>query len=481
MAVFDKISAYGDDISVIDDDNLSYSYNRLCEDSKIFHQHLGNRKLVAFIASNCYASIAGYVGCLRGGSVPLMLPSAIGKDELSHIVSAYQPDYIYAPLEDAGRLELGVTRARQGNYGIFKAPDPSVESLHDDLALLLTTSGSTGSRSMVRLSARNITSNAAQIIEYLGVSASDVTITTMPMSYSYGLSVINTHLLQGATIVATEHPLMSRDFWNLMRDKSVTNLTGVPFIYDMLKKLRFHKMELPALRTMTQAGGKLSDELVNYFFEACQGFGADFFVMYGQTEATARISYMPPEMLKNKPASIGIPVPNSQIWLENTDNPSVTDTNITCDSGELVFKGPNVSLGMAENRADLAKGDENKGVLYTGDLVTRDADGFLYVTGRKKRFLKLFGNRVNLAEVEELLNRDKMTVACAGVDDKMRIFLEVNPTTDAASQIAALKHTIKSHTTIPPRAYKVVTIEKIPRSDSGKISYHLLNTQFTAG
>ena len=413
--------------------------------------------------------------------MPLLLPQNTEKADLEQIVKAYNPDFIYAPLDAGERFELGATVVQLENYGLFAISAASSPPLHEDLALLLTTSGSTGGKSMVRLSAKNISSNAAQITEFLGTTADDVAITTMPMSYSYGLSVINTHLLNGATIVATDEPLMSRNFWNLMRDKSVTNLTGVPFIYEMLKKLRFPKMDLPALRYMTQAGGKLSPGLVMYFIDACQRLNAQFFVMYGQTEATARMTYMPPSELESRPESIGIPIPNSEIWLKNTASPNATRPNDTCDSGELVFKGPNVSLGTAENRADLAKGDENGGVLHTGDLVTRDKDGFLYVTGRKKRFLKLYGNRINLAEIETLLSSPGTTIACAGSDDDLRIFLEADPNENVSETIASIKQRLGSKTTILSRAYTIVPVAKLPRNDNGKISYHLLNTQFEAG
>ena len=485
MAVFDQISAYGDRLAIICENSKSFNYNDLSRDADLIHKKIGAGKLVIIIASNCYASIAGYVGCLRGGAVPLLLPITTGKNELSQIVSTYQPDFIYMPYAKTEQLGVGVTVARLENYGLFSSAEPKLgrpaPPLHNDLALLLTTSGSTGSRSMVRLSEANISSNTAQIIEYMGITSDDVAITTMPMSYSYGLSVLNTHLVQGATIIATEEPLMSREFWNLMRDKSVTHLAGVPFIYEMLKKLRFNKMDLPALRILTQAGGKLSEDLVKYFYEACQSLDASFYVMYGQTEATARMTYMPSADLVKRPNSIGKPVPNSEIWLDNDAIPNATGQNDTCDSGELVFKGPNVSLGMAENRADLAKGDENNGVLYTGDLVTRDKEGFLTVTGRKKRFLKLYGNRINLAELEEMLTSEHSTVACAGTDDNLRIFLEASDAEHISVATTAIKSDLANQTTILPRAYTVVPITKLPRGDNGKISYHLLNTQFAAG
>jgi long-chain acyl-CoA synthetase len=477
MSIFDKIQDYGDNIAVICDGIKSISYNQLTNNADVISEELPAHSLILVINSNCYASIAGYVGFLRKGAVPLMLPADTTAETMAHLTEAYQAEYVFAPLASGKTLGLVDPVKTLGSYGLYKACDMHITNIYKDLSLLLPTSGSTGSPSFVRLSAANIASNAAQIADYLHIKPGDRAITTMPMSYSYGLSIINSHLMQGATIVATEAPVIGTKFWRTMTDTSVTTFGGVPFIFEMLKKLRFHKMTLPHLRTVTQAGGKLSAELTNYFLEACQGFGAGFYVMYGQTEATARMTYMPPNKLADKPASVGIPIPNSEIWLENQAGERVT-TNSSV--GELVFKGPNVSLGTAENRADLALGDKNNGVLHTGDLVTCDKEGFVTIVGRKKRFLKIFGNRVNLDEVETLLSKTGFSVAVAGVDDKMSVYVEIGTKDEKHPVLDSAKTLIKSQTKISPRGFKVIALDKIPRTDSGKISYHLLNTEFAA-
>ena len=478
MTVFDQIQAYGDNIAIIEDDNKAHTYNDLLSDANLISEQIPPANIVLCLCQNSYAAIAGYVGFIKTGCIPLLLAHTVAPSGLENILAAYRPEFIYAPLEAANTHSLGRPLQTLENYGLFKTTFKNKAIIHKDLALLLTTSGSTGSPTVVRLSGKNIAANAGQIAEYLQIKPEDRAITTMPMSYSYGLSIINSHLLKGASIVVTEAPLVSAKFWDIMCDMRVTTFGGVPFIYEMLKKLRFHKMDLPHLRYITQAGGKLSALLLKYFIETCQSLNVSFYTMYGQTEATARISYMPPEMLEKKPDSIGISIPNGEIWIENEAGDHVTNPN---EAGELVFKGPNVSLGTAENRGNLTNGDENKGLLYTGDIVTCDTDGYFRIVGRKKRFLKLFGNRINLDEIESLLGQDGFSVAVSGSDAKMHIYVENSKNQIGSQNLDPIKNLIKTKTTISPRGYKIIPIEKIPRTDSGKINYHLLNSNFSTG
>jgi len=470
MAVFEHLDTFKEATAIVDGGHTR-SYSQLVTDGDTLANAAEARGLVAFIASNSYAAIAAYVGLLRLGAVPLMLPSATNAADLSAILEQYEPAHVFASQETAEAFDLGEPLSLLEGYGLYGTGHQS-HALNDELALLLTTSGSTGSKSLVRLSATNITSNAAQIIKYLGVCAADRAITTMPMSYSYGLSIINCHLLKGATIVASEESLVSQKFWNTLKEQRVTTFGGVPFIYEMLKKLRFHKMDLPSLSYITQAGGKLGSDLVDYFRESCADKGIKFIIMYGQTEATARISYVPADMLEEKSSSVGISVPGGKLWLEDETGTRLDAPNMP---GELVFKGANVSLGYATCKADLKKGNENNGVLRTGDIAEQDTDGYFRIIGRKKRFLKLYGNRINLVEVESLLEKAGYKTACGGEDDKMRIYLE------GSDDIAGVRELLKIKTNIPPKGYTVVPIDKIPRSDNGKISYHLLNMDFAAG
>ena len=194
--------------------------------------------------------------------------------------------------------------------------------------------------------------------------------------------------------------LIDKAFWVLLKTKEATTFGGVPYVYEMLKKLRFPRMDLPNLKILTQAGGKLSRELSEEFATICEQKGIRFLVMYGQAEAAPRMSYLPSEYAISKAGSIGIAIPGGEFWLVDDNGNVIPDSDTV---GELIYKGDNVTMGYAASCEDLCKGDENGGVLKTGDMAKQDADGFYYIVGRKKRFLKLFGNRVNLDEVEQLI------------------------------------------------------------------------------
>ena len=217
---------------------------------------------------------------------------------------------------------------------------------------------------------------------------------------SFGISILNSHLVSGATILLTDKSIAQKEFWNFIKQEKATSLSGVPYTFEMLKRLRFFRMDLPSIKTITQAGGKLRADLVKEYIDGAIATNKQFIVMYGQTEATARMSYLPWEVASEKYASIGVAIPGGVFELQDENLKVIT----CCDvDGELVYRGANVSMGYAETQSDLTKGDENNGILYTGDIARRDADGYYYITGRMKRFVKVFGNRVNLDAIEQIL------------------------------------------------------------------------------
>jgi acyl-coenzyme A synthetase/AMP-(fatty) acid ligase len=341
-------------------------------------------------------------------------------DLFQNLLEKYKPAYIISP-SGWGDLEDDFKKIEEyRDYCLLQSKAPSDYSLNEELALLLTTSGSTGSPKLVRQSYKNINSNAASIVEYLGITGDDRAISTIPMNYTYGLSIINSHLMQGASIIMNDYTLMEKEFWALLKNMHATTFGGVPYIYEMLKKLRFERMNLPDLRYITQAGGRLPLELAEEFIAICARKGIKMIIMYGQTEATARMSYLPWGMAQDKPASIGIAIPGGKFSLMDDEGNTVDTPDTT---GELIYTGENVTLGYAQTCDDLSKEDENHGILHTGDMAKRDVDGFYYIVGRKKRFLKLFGNRINLDELEAILNRKGYECVCSGIDDRLKIYV----------------------------------------------------------
>ena len=406
-----------------------------------------------------------------GKAVPVQLSVHLDPSLLLNLLQTYKPRYLWIPRgvhTDILGGSVDVLHEAHG-YMLLKTKFGHDYPLFEDLALLITTSGSTGSPKFVRQSYENLISNAESIVEYLKLDSTERPITTLPMNYVYGLSIINSHFLVGATLLLTDKGLMQKEFWEFFRTAEATSFGGVPYTYEMLDKLRFYRMKLPSLRTMTQAGGKITPELHERFAKYAEETGKQFVVMYGAAEATSRMGYLPPDKALDKIGSMGIPIPGGKYSLID-ENGNLINTPFT--TGELFYEGKNVTLGYAEKGEDLSLGDERHGVLATGDMAQFDNDGFYYVVGRKKRFLKIYGNRVNLDEIDRLIkgNFSIIDVASSGVDDHLHIFL----TQTDASFAEDVKSFVARKTKLNPAAFNVVIIEAIPKNDSGKTLYNEL-------
>lgn len=352
---------------------------------------------------------------------------------------------------------------------ILLRSDKKGPELFQDLALLLTTSGSTGSPKLVRLTYRNICENARSIAEYLHITDKERPVTMLPMSYSYGMSIINSHALMGATVILTGHDILTAAFWERVKQENVSSLVGIPYTYQMFSRLRLTEMELPALKTLTQAGGKLPYELHQKFGEWSLNTGRRFFVMYGQTEAAPRMAYLPPDKTMEKCGSMGIAIPGGELKLIDEAGAEITASDTV---GELVYHGQNVSMGYAECATDLAKGDEWQGTLHTGDMAKRDSDGYFFIVGRKKRFIKIFGNRVNLDDTERLLSAAfaDAEFACIGQDDLLCVYT----TLKTKEQHRAVSEYLAQTTRLSAKVFHVFFIEAIPKNPAGKTLYSQL-------
>jgi len=468
MSFYKNLNKYKNNIAAISETGEEITYGEADRISDELYSEIGHRTLVFCLCENTLGTLLGYISFLKNNIVTFMVDKDINGQMLSELILTYRPEYLWMSESKSSciltqflQLELSEVYTAYG-YVLYKTGIQETFELNPQLALLLTTSGSTGSPKLVRQSYKNIDSNAAAIVQYLKIDESERPITTLPMNYTYGLSIINSHLLAGATILLTTKTLLQKEFWQFFRDREATSFGGVPYTYEMLKKLRFFNMNLPSLKTLTQAGGRLSTELAMEFAIYSRNTGKRFFVMYGQTEATARMSYLPHEYSIEKCGSMGIAIPGGKFSIVGETGQAISDANI---SGELVYEGPNVTLGYAEIGEDLKKGDEFGGILYTGDMAMRDEDGFYYITGRKKRFIKLFGNRINLDETERLLKDIVADCACAGQDDKMKIYIT------APGKEEEVRNYIAGITGINPLGFEVILIDKIPKNEVGKTIY----------
>lgn len=457
---------YKDNTALIDEKGQVCTYIQLYQAGEELASHIAGRSLVFCLCSSSIGSVLGYTCFLNHGVVPLMLDEHVDRDLLKNFLAMYKPDYLWLPDNTAPEF-VGDAVCSLHGYTLLKRADEHVYPLHENLALLLTTSGSTGSPKFVRQSYANIRANTASIIKYLEIDADERAITTLPMNYTYGLSIINTHLDAGAVIILSPFTVVQREFWLLFNEHQATSFGGVPYTYEMLDKLRFFMRKLPSLHTMTQAGGKLLPELHRKFAEYAQREGKRFIVMYGASEATARMGYLPAEKALEKCGAMGIPIPGGSFQLLDENENIITTPNTV---GELLYEGPNVTMGYAVCGEDLSRGDERGGRLATGDMAVFDEEGFFTIVGRKKRFLKLFGNRVGLDETERLIKSqyNGFECACAGKDDAMYVFI-----TDE-SKTAEVRAFLAEKTKLNPTAFRVKFMNEIPKNEAGKTLYAAL-------
>lgn len=467
------LQRYGSHTAIIDDKGVQVTYHDLMAIQQRVADKIGRRTLVVALCRNSIGAIAGYVSFLNLRIVPILLNANLDDSLMENLFFLYLPQYIWLPSDMVFRKTFSNMEIvySEYDYSLLRTTYDKEYPLYSELGLLLTTSGSTGSPKLVRQSYTNILSNAHSIMSYLKLDETERPITTLPMNYTYGLSIINSHLLAGATILVTDKSLLQKEFWIFFKEQKATSFGGVPYTYEILDKLRFTKMELPSLRTMTQAGGKLTLELHAKFAKYAAENDKYFVVMYGQCEATARMGYLPSEMAMKKCGSMGIAIPGGKFSLIDADGLPVKEMNQT---GELVYEGPNVTLGYAECGDDLSLGDERHGVLCTGDIAQYDEDGYYYIVGRKKRFLKIYGNRINLDEVDRLIKDAFGGIDCAttGVDDHLYIFITEK---DLARGI---KGFVSEKTKLNPAAFEIVVINEIPKSDAGKILYKELGKYY---
>ena len=422
------------------------SYRELSRRVSALADKLGHagRRLVLVAAANRADAVIAYLAALAAGHAVLL--TSTDRSAMDAAIEAYDPDLVLAP---DGDRRWAIAPRRGG----------TAHRLHPDLALVLSTSGSTGAAKSVRLSYENLRSNAQAIAGALGIRSSDRAATTLPLQYCYGLSVLHSHLLRGAGILLTEASVVDPCFWERFRAEGGTSLAGVPYTFDLLDRVGFTAMDLPDLRLVTQAGGRLAPDRVAQYAELGRQRGWQFVVMYGQTEATARMAVLPPELARSDPGSIGRPIPGGSFRLDPVrgEPPGV---------GELVYQGPNVMLGYATSAADLAHGRTVE-ELRTGDLAQRTDEGLYRIVGRRSGFLKIAGLRIDLEQVERLLAARGLRTSCTGDDGRLVVGVEGGHDHDAGASDAA-RRTVLETVPLPPHAVQVLHLAVLPRLENGK-------------
>ncbi len=442
---------------------ISWTYGQLNDEVERRRDFLASRRgLVFHFCNNDAHSVIWYLACLETDVPIALLSGQLNSNLRADLISLYQPEAVIAAEKPEDSYEA------TPHDKVWSRSVPSQSAFHPQLALLLSTSGSTGSPKLVRLTRENVIANASSIQQALGIDINHFPVAHLPLHYSYGLSILNSHLLAGARILLTNQSLMNAGFWGAIREHRANSFSGVPYTYQMLRRLDIDKLNAPALLTFTQAGGKLDTEHISHFHEKLARRGGALWVMYGQTEATARMTVLPPGELPGKPGSAGKAIPGGRLSIKSDDGEIVSGAKAI---GELIYEGPNVMMGYAQCRDDLGRGDELHGRLETGDRVSIDEEGFVYILGRSKRDAKLFGLRVNLDELETFVKKNG-PAAAVPVNDGVVIFCEFGSELSLQRVRSELASNLKIHSS----AFEFRRIDQLPTKASGKIDYELLRT-----
>jgi len=444
-----------DKVAAIDDSGRSITYGEICDFTQEFAKHLPQRSLIFLLSENSIGSLLGYTAALSNHIVPLIISAATEEGLFNRLYDLYQPEYLWVP---KGKSEGREVVFSAWDYCLVKTDNKSA-AMYEELSLLLPTSGSTGSPKLVRHSYRNIEANADNVRRLFKLDGNEKAMAILPMHYTMGLSVIASHLLAGATLLLSGRSLLDKGFWTTL--KEATSFTGVPYSYEILTKMRFTRMDLPNLKVITQGGGKLTEAMWNTLAQYAHDKGKQFIATYGQSECTARMAYLPPELALEKVCSIGVAEPGGQLSIVDENGNETFEGEA---QGEMVYRGENVTLGYATCREDLQKGDENHGIMHTGDLARRDADGCYYIIGRLKRFLKIYGLRIGLDEVEQMIKAEyKTDCYCKGNDEKL-IVLVTDP-----KLVDVLPAFIEEKTHLFHQKIEVRGVKEILRNEAGKV------------
>nr|WP_298682223.1 AMP-binding protein [uncultured Dongia sp.] len=431
------LARHGDRVALVCGDGRAISYRDLAAEVDAYVADFGpERRLVLWEAHAEPDAIAQYLAALKAGHPVLPVPPLDANPHAARhraqLIDTYRPD----------------------------VPTP----YHPDLALLLATSGSTGASKLVRLSAANLAANAGSIADYQNLRADDRTALILPLHYAYGLSVLHAHLSVGASLYLGTPHILAPDFVTNIRAARCTNLAGVPYSFELLEQIGFRENDLPDLRFMSVAGGRLAPDLVRLYAGHLARRGTQFFVMYGQTEATSRIAYLPPHAALAHPDCIGEAIPGGTLSLIDDQGHSI---NAIGQAGELVYRGPNVMMSYATCRDDLARGAELV-ELRTGDLAERTAAGFYRITGRRSRFSKIAGLRLGHDHLERLFEVPGRGLAVTGDDREIRVACSGIAT---AAEIAALRTEIAAACALNPTFIRIVPVDELPRGANGKLDY----------
>jgi acyl-CoA synthetase (AMP-forming)/AMP-acid ligase II len=382
---------------------------------------IGTGKNVILASQNSSFFIIAYLGILKSGNICVPLNPSVEQTNFDFILNKTKCKLAFISDLASKRLDIQIASFSESNIQAILANQQTNEIADtefdgDQLAEIIFTSGSTSTPKGVMLTHNNIIANTNSIIQYLNLNEDDIMLVVLPFFYCYGLSLLHTHIRAGGQLVLNNNFIFLASTINNINKYNCTGFAGVPSHFQILlrKTNSFRNTIFPTLRYVTQAGGKLPNAFINEFIESFPSI--PFFVMYGQTEATARLSYLPPNLIKEKPGSIGKGIPDVELMVVDDKDQEVQPDNL----GEIRAKGKNIMAGYFNAPEETARTIRN-GWLYTGDLAIIDKDGYIYITSRKNEMIKVGGRRISPKEIEEVISLIPGVIDCTieGVDDEI--------------------------------------------------------------
>lgn len=441
---------------------------------------------VAIWLENSLDYAVALFGIFAAGAVAVPLNTDTTAEAAAKIVRHAQPRLLLARARTVERLRLEQTGVRilslaagfeENRTRLFEAPPTEpVSRPRDSLAVILYTSGTTGAPKGVMLSHANLLANTDSIVQYLSLSSADSVVQVLPFFHSFGNSVLLTHLAAGAKLIIENRFAFPNQVVDTLTKERPTGFAGVPAtFYILLHRSTFAQHDWSSFRYICQAGGGMRVETIR----TLRGImpATQIFIMYGQTEASARLTYLPPESVEDKAGSIGIPIPGVEIRVVGTDGEELAPGT----TGEVCARGPNVMMGYLHDEASSAEVLRG-GWLHTGDMGYCDEDGFLFLVARKSDFIKSASYRVGPAEIEEVIAATGgiEDVAVIGVDDELlgeaiAACIVCPPEVFDAERIRG--HCLK-HLPLYKVPKYIVHETEIPRTPSGKKQYFMLREKY---
>jgi len=386
-------------------------YHKCIDLATHLKEEIGEGKKVLLISENNLFFITAYFAIIKSGNICIPLDPGIEKRNFDYIHDITNPSLIFVVPSIKTRLALKGHLLIPDDIKTYTSSNLTFRKRNkfdeNNLAEIIFTSGSTGVPKGVMISHKNLISNTRSILNYLNLKPSDRMLVVLPFYYCYGLSLLHTHLRTGASIVLNNSFMFIGTVIRNLLDYSCTGFAGVPSHFQILlrKSNTFRETKFPDLRYVTQAGGKLPSVFIDEFLESFPA--TDFIVMYGQTEATARLAYLPPEMYKKKKGSIGKAIPGVELKIINENGSEIR----LKESGEIIARGDNIMQGYYNDKKSSMETIKD-GWLYTGDIATKDDDGYMFIIGRSKEFMKIGGKRISPKEIEEVIFKLPNVIDC---------------------------------------------------------------------